>query len=59
VIEPEQRTVIRDYVVKERVAPVKVKERISVGAPLPADRAENGPSHLGTKAIEISIHLFG
>jgi Protein of unknown function (DUF1236) len=37
VIEPEQRTVIRDYVVKERVAPVRVKERISVGAPLPAD----------------------
>jgi hypothetical protein len=37
VIEPEQRTVIRDYVVKERVAPVRVKERISVGASLPAD----------------------
>src|SRR5262245_19729202 len=37
VIEPEQRTVIRDYVVKERVAPVRVKERISVGATLPAD----------------------
>jgi len=37
VIEPEQRTIIRDYVVKERVAPVMVKERISVGATLPAD----------------------
>ena len=37
VIEPEQRTVIRDYVVKERVAPVTVKERVSVGARLPAD----------------------
>jgi len=37
VIEPEQRTVIRDYVVKERVAPVTVKERLSVGATLPAD----------------------
>ena len=37
VIEPEQRTVIRDYVVKERVAPVRVKERIAVGATLPAD----------------------
>ena len=37
VIEPEQRTVIRDYVVKERVAPVMVKERVSVGARLPAD----------------------
>jgi hypothetical protein len=37
VIEPEQRTLIRDYVVKERVKPVTVKERISVGATLPAD----------------------
>jgi uncharacterized protein DUF1236 len=37
VIEPEQRTLIRDYVVKERVAPVTVKERVSVGARLPAD----------------------
>src|SRR5215468_3872314 len=37
VIEPEQRTVIRDYVVKERVAPVTVKERVAVGARLPAD----------------------
>jgi uncharacterized protein (UPF0254 family) len=37
IIEPEQRTVIREDVVKERVAPVTVKERISVGATLPAD----------------------
>ena len=37
VIEPEQRTVIRDYVVKERVAPVTVKEKVSVGARLPVD----------------------
>src|SRR5262245_44391833 len=37
VIEPEQRTVIRDYVEKERVGPVTVKERLSVGATLPAE----------------------
>ena len=37
IVEPEQRTVIKEYVVKERVAPVRVKERISVGARLPAD----------------------
>ena len=37
IIEPEQRTTIREYVVKERVAPVTVKERIAVGARLPAD----------------------
>jgi catalase (peroxidase I) len=37
VIEPEQRTVIKQYVVKEKVAPVTVKERIRVGARLSPD----------------------
>jgi hypothetical protein len=47
---PEQRTRIKEYVAKERVAPVTVKERVSVGARLPADvelrtvPAEWGPS---------------
>src|SRR6266567_2648405 len=36
-IAPEQRTRIKEYVVKEKVAPVRVQERISVGAVLPAD----------------------
>jgi Protein of unknown function (DUF1236) len=50
VIEPEQRTVIRDYVVKERVAPVTVKERIAVGATLPADvELRTVPSTWGPK----------
>ncbi len=35
--EPAQRTRIKDYVVKERVAPVTVRERIAVGSTLPAD----------------------
>jgi hypothetical protein len=34
---PEQRTRIKEYVVKERVAPVTTRERIRVGARLPAD----------------------
>jgi hypothetical protein len=34
---PEQRTRIKEYVVKERVAPVRVRERIAVGTRLPAD----------------------
>jgi Protein of unknown function (DUF1236) len=48
--EPEQRTRIKEYVVKERVAPVTIKERVTVGARLPADvelrtvPAEWGPS---------------
>ena len=37
VIEPQQRTLIKEYVVKEKVKPVTIKERIAVGATLPAD----------------------
>ena len=36
-LAPEQRTKIKEYVVKERVQPVTVKERITVGATLPAN----------------------
>jgi Protein of unknown function (DUF1236) len=34
---PEQRTHIREYVTRQRVAPVTVKERVAVGTRLPAD----------------------
>ena len=37
VVEPEQRTVIREYVVKEKVPAWKTTERITVGRPLPQD----------------------
>jgi len=37
VIAPEQRTVIRDYVVKEKIRPHKLQSRVTVGATLPAD----------------------
>jgi hypothetical protein len=36
-LEPDQRTRIKEYVVKERVSPVTVRERITVGSTLPAD----------------------
>lgn len=36
-VAPEERTRIKEYVVKEKVKPVTVKERISVGTKLPAD----------------------
>jgi hypothetical protein len=32
---PEQRTKIKEYVVKQRVAPVTIKERVAVGATIP------------------------
>lgn len=36
-LAPEQRTRIKEYVVKEHVRPYAVQERISVGTTLPAD----------------------
>ena len=37
VIAPEQRTLIREYVVKEKVRPYQMQSRVTVGAVLPAD----------------------
>jgi hypothetical protein len=37
VIAPEQRTVIREYVAKEKIRPHRLQSRVTVGATLPAD----------------------
>ncbi len=37
VVEPEHRTRIKEYVVKEKVPRATVRERIGVGATVPAD----------------------
>jgi hypothetical protein len=37
VIAPEQRTAIKEYVVKEKIRPHKLQTRVTVGATLPAD----------------------
>jgi len=37
VVQPEQRTRIHRYVTERRVKPVTVRERVTVGATLPAD----------------------
>ena len=36
-ISPEQRTRIKAYITQQRVAPMTMRERIAVGARLPAD----------------------
>jgi hypothetical protein len=36
-IAPEQRTRIKEYVAREKVAPVTVQERVRIGSRLPAD----------------------
>jgi len=63
-IEPAQRTRIKEYVVKERVAPVRVKERVSVGATLPADvelrsvPADWGPGVSKYRYIYSDNHIY-
>jgi hypothetical protein len=37
IVAPEQRTAIKEYVVKEKVRPFKLQSRVTVGATLPAD----------------------
>jgi hypothetical protein len=47
-IAPEQRTRIKQYVVEKKVRPVTVRERVTVGATLPADvQLEAVPSDWG------------
>jgi uncharacterized protein DUF1236 len=36
-VAPDTRTTIKEYVVKEKIRPVTVKERVVVGSALPAD----------------------
>jgi hypothetical protein len=36
-VKPEERTVIRDYVVKEKIRPERIKEEVTIGAPVPTD----------------------
>lgn len=36
-LNPEQRTKIKEYVVQQKVKPITVKERVSIGGVLPQD----------------------
>ena len=63
-VAPEERTRIKEYVVKEKVAPVTVKERVSVGAKLPADVELHtvptawGPSYSKYRYIYSDSHVY-
>ena len=55
-IAPEQRTKIKEYVVKEKVRPVTISERISVGATLPADCPTPNRAHgLGSFSQQVPL----
>jgi hypothetical protein len=36
-VAPDTRTTIKEYVVKEKIQPVTIKERVAVGTALPAE----------------------
>jgi hypothetical protein len=63
-LAPEQRTRIKEYVVKEKVKPVTVKERITVGATLPASvtlstvPAAWGPSVAKYRYVYSDNHVY-
>jgi hypothetical protein len=61
---PEQRTKIKQYVTTQKVAPVTVKEKISVGATLPTDvrlspvPADWGPSVSKYQYVYSDNHVY-
>ena len=59
-IAPEQRTKIKEYVTTQKVAPVKLKERVTVGATLPADvRLQPVPSDWGPSVTKYQYIYSG
>ena len=63
-IAPDQRTKIKQYVTTQKIAPVTVKEKIAVGATLPADvrlspvPADWGPTVSKYQYIYSHNHLY-
>jgi hypothetical protein len=54
-IAPAERTKIKEYVVKEKVRPTTLKERVTVGATLPADvELRRAPADWGTSVSKYS-----
>ena len=59
-IAPEQRTKIRRYITEKQVKPVIVRERITVGAILPADvELEDVPDDWGPEVSDYSYVYAG
>lgn len=58
-IEPAHRTIIHQYIVKEHVRPVTVKESIAVGATLPEEvTLEPVPSAWTTEIPEVRSYQY-
>jgi hypothetical protein len=58
-VRPDERTVIHDYVVKERVRPETVKEDVVIGAPVPTDvELQPVPEEIYTKVPEARRYQY-
>jgi hypothetical protein len=58
-IEPAHRTVIKQYIVKERIRPATIKETVAVGTVLPEDVALNPvPEAWATTAPEVKSYDY-
>ena len=58
-IEPAHRTIIKQYVVKEHVRPMKIKENVTIGAVLPEDVSlQPVPQEWVTTAPEVSSYEY-
>jgi hypothetical protein len=58
-VRPEERTVIHNYVVKEKVRPEAVKEEITLGAPVPTDvELQPVPEEIYTKVPEARRYRY-
>jgi len=58
-IAPAHRTIIHQYVVKERIRPVRIKETVAVGTVLPADvTLQPVPEAWTTEVPEVSTYEY-
>jgi hypothetical protein len=63
-VAPEERTLIKEYVVKEKVPSATFKERVIVGAKLPADVELRtvptawGPSYSKYRYVHSDSHVY-
>jgi hypothetical protein len=58
-IEPAHRTIIHQYIVKEHVRPITVKESVAIGATLPEDvTLEPVPDTWSTEIPEVRNYQY-
>jgi hypothetical protein len=58
-VQPEERTVIHDYIGRARVRPEAVNEEITVGAPIPQDvELQPVPEEIYTKVPEAQRYEY-